>query len=92
MRAILLAFLLSGCIPAGAYVDATIAAGKEAKNIEARLLAAGLCAMSVGALSRNFSDSEIEGILKVCANSGITLRDFEEARQADELIRGRATP
>jgi len=81
MRAILLVLLLSGCASANAYTNAAIDAGKQAKDTEARLLVNALCAMGIGALVRNNSESVIEGVLKICANNGVTMDDIEEARE-----------
>ncbi len=87
MRAILLAFLLSGCTAANIYTNEAIDAGKQAKDIEAKLLVNALCAMGIGALVRNNSDDIIEGVLLICANSGLTLEDINEAKERDAALR-----
>jgi hypothetical protein len=81
MRALILALFLTGCTTANTYTNAAIDAGRQAKDTESRLLVNALCAMGIGALVRNNSESIIEGVLKICANSGVTMEDIEEARE-----------
>jgi len=88
LLALLVPLFLGGCTAANIYTNEAIDAGKQAKDIEAKLLVNALCAMGIGALVRNNSTSVIEGVLLICANSGVTVQDIEDAKERDaELTR-----
>ena len=62
-----LVLLLGGCTATQrALVDYTIDAGRQAKDAEADVLRAAVCAMSIGAYHRQLSDAERQAMDMLC--------------------------
>ena len=66
----ILALFLSGCTAAQrAAIDYTIDSGQQAKDAEADILKAAVCAMSIGAYHRQLSDAEKQAMNVLCGGA-----------------------
>lgn len=58
---------LGGCTMAQrAFVNEAVETAKDTKDTEAKLLAASLCAIGIGALNRSFDASQRDAINTLC--------------------------
>ena len=58
LYAVLFGLLLSGCAAVEAWVGQSVDEGRTAKDVEAEVLSAGLCAMGIGALNRKYGTDQ----------------------------------
>lgn len=66
IKILALTLLLSGCADFGPYTYAAIEKKKEYSDTEAAVFSQGPCAMTVGALLRNFPPEKRAAILYLC--------------------------
>ena len=85
---LVLALFLGGCTAAQQAVLSTgVAHARQAKDTEATLLKAGLCAMSIGAYHRANTDIEQRAIDVLCGGQWQRPVTADDIRDLGELMR-----
>lgn len=85
--------LLGGCTAGGqAIIDEALARGeqgaKAAKDREALILKAAICAMGVGAKNRVLNQTEKDAVETLCGGApGLTLQDLDSLSRAMNRLR-----
>lgn len=92
VAAVLLALFLAGCTAAQRVaVTQGVEQARQTKDAEAELLAAGLCAMGVGAKNRKFNESEQCAIESLCGGEcqrPVTADDLRSLFNLGEMFGG----
>ena len=86
------AFLMAGCTTAQkAALGQGVAAARQAKDSEADILKAGVCAMSIGAYHRTNNDLEKRALDVLCGGSWerpVTADDVRVIRELGDMLNG----
>ena len=87
------ALFLAGCSGAQrAAIDYTIDAGRQAKDAEADILKAAVCAMSIGAYHRQLSDAEKQAMDVLCGGAAPVLKNDALLLELGKMLGGFDAP